>query len=277
MYNTLISETQLFENLENPDWIVIDCRYDLANVTAGHHSYLESHIPGSIYADLHKHLAGETTSDSGRHPLPDEARLIEVFSSFGIDADKQVVAYDGASRAFAARLWWLLRYMGHTRVAVLDGGWQAWLAQNRPSQAGDTETSPAKFSGRARSDRVIMLDQVAQSELLVDSREAARYRGEVEPVDPVAGHIPGARNYCFQNNLTADSRFLTAHELKKQFKQLFSGTEPEKVVFYCGSGVTACHNLLAMAHAGLPEAILYAGSWSEWCRSGERPVATGPD
>ena len=277
MYDTLISVEHLLENLGNTDWVVIDCRYDLGDAVAGHQSYLEGHISGAIYADLHKHLAGEVSADSGRHPLPDEASLTEVFSSFGIDADKQVVAYDGASGAFAARLWWLLRYMGHSRVAVLDGGWQAWMTKTRPCEAGVSRPSPAEFKGRAQPDKLVMLDQVLQSELLVDSRESARYRGEFEPIDPVAGHIPGARNHFFQNNLTVDSRFLPAKVLKAQFREVFSGTEPENVVFYCGSGVTACHNLLAMAHAGLPDAKLYAGSWSEWCRSGERPVARGSD
>ncbi len=277
MYDTLVSTKHLFENLENSDWLVIDCRYDLGNKSAGRQSYLEGHIPGAIYADLHEHLAGEITADSGRHPLPAEEKLEEVFSAFGVTADKQVVAYDGASGAFAARLWWLLRYMGHSRVAVLDGGWQAWMTENRPCQTGVTEPSPAQFRGRAQAHKLVTLNQVLESELLIDSREAARYRGDVEPIDPVAGHIPGARNYCFQNNLSADSRFLPANVLKKQFTQVFSGTEPENVVFYCGSGVTACHNLLAMAHAGLPEAMLYAGSWSEWCRSGNRPVARASD
>ena len=277
MYETLINAEQLSESYQLSDWVILDCRYDLADKTAGREAYLKGHIPGACYVDLHEQLAGTVGPGSGRHPLPTPEQLVEVFSSLGISQDSQVVAYDAASGAFAARAWWLLRFMGHSRVAVLDGGWPAWLAAGLGSENGDVRAPRADFSGEARVDRIVEMEDVLSSEKLVDSREGPRYRGEVEPIDPVAGHIPGALNRSWKDNLDASGTFLDSSELHRQFTDLYADTAAEEVVFYCGSGVTACHNLLALAHAGLPEARLYPGSWSQWCSSKDRPIATGSE
>ncbi len=275
MYETIISVENLICNHKSKNWVVVDCRYDLGDPGYGHRTYLESHITGAVFADLHDHLSGEPATDHGRHPLPTADKLRRIFASLGIERGIQVVAYDALSGAFAARLWWLLRYMGHKEVAVLDGGWQAWLRAEQALESGENLATAARFEGEPRSDRLVMLEEVASSPLLIDSREPARYRGEVEPIDPVAGHIPGAVNRCWKENLAENGCFLGSGQLKQQFSLIYTNTAAEDAVFYCGSGVTACHNLLAVSHAGLADARLYAGSWSEWCSSAARPVETG--
>jgi thiosulfate/3-mercaptopyruvate sulfurtransferase len=277
MYKTIICTDELLPHVHDHNWIVIDCRYDLADPGSGHRAYMESHISDAIYADLHDDLSGEPLTDHGRHPLPGVDKLRRVFSSYGITKDTQVVAYDASSGAFAARLWWLLRYMGHDAVAVLNGGWQAWQSENMETESGPGSTTGAIFDGQPRSEWLVTIDEVAGLPCLVDSREAARYLGEMEPVDPVAGHIPGAINHCWKENLAENGHFLAPNQLQQQFNQIYTDTPAEQVVFYCGSGVTACHNLLAVSHAGLPAARLYAGSWSEWCSQADRPIATGPE
>ncbi len=276
MYQTIIGVDELSTNIDRRDWIVVDCRYDLAEPSSGYQYYLESHIVGAVYADLTTDLSGRPVSDHGRHPLPTAVKLCKLFSSFGIDAGKQVIIYDASSGAMGARMWWLLRYMGHEAVAVLDGGWQAWQSRGLAVEAGERKNDPVAFIGSARNEWLVTIDKVCQSPLLVDARDAARYSGEVEPVDPVAGHIPGAINHCWKENLAENGHFLDSERLHQQFSRIYADTAPEQVVFYCGSGVTACHNLLAVAHAGLPAGKLYAGSWSEWCREAGRPVARGP-
>ena len=277
MYQTIISVDELSKQKDRSDWIVVDCRYDLADLSSGYQSYLQSHIVGAIYADVLNDLSGQPVTDHGRHPLPTADKLRKVFSSLGVDKHKQVVVYDASSGAFAARLWWLLRYMGHDAVAVLDGGWQAWRTAVLAVETGKGKCNPGAFTGEPRSEWLVTIDAVAAVPLLIDSRDAARYRGDVEPLDPVAGHIPGAINHCWKENLAENGHFLDYGQLQQQFSQIYADTPAEQVVFYCGSGVSACHNLLAAAHAGLAPARLYAGSWSEWCSETDRPIATGSE
>jgi thiosulfate/3-mercaptopyruvate sulfurtransferase len=277
MYGTLIDVQTLAAHLDDPDWVVIDCRYDLTDPDRGRGAYCAGHIPGALYADLGRDLSGPPHTDRGRHPLPAPSALAATFSRLGIAAGVQVVAYDAAGGTIAARLWWLLRYLGHDRVAVLDGGLPAWQEAGLAIRAG-VESRPAReFHGEPRRDRLVTLDAVAGAAMLIDARDPVRYRGEQEPLDPVAGHIPGARNYFCKLNLAADGRFLPAGEIRMQLLEVLRGATPGSAVFYCGSGVTACHDLLALAHAGLGEGRLYAGSWSEWCRTPGNPVAVGPE
>lgn len=264
MYTTLIDCPTLARHLGDPNWILVDCRFSLAEPPAGEEAYQTAHIPGAVYAHLEHDLSGPPVTDRGRHPLPTPAALTALFSRLGIAANRQVVVYDDFGGAIAARLWWMLHYMGHEAAAVLDGGWPAWQALGLPTRGGVEENAPAGFQGQPRLDRLVLLDQVPAAPLLVDSREGARYRGEVEPIDPRPGHIPGAVNYPFQSNLTETQRFRPVAQLRQQLLAVLGDQAPEDVVYYCGSGVTACHNLLAQLHAGLPEGKLYVGSWSEW-------------
>jgi thiosulfate/3-mercaptopyruvate sulfurtransferase len=257
------------------DWLVVDCRFDLAATEAGHLAYLEAHIPGACYAHLDRDLSGPPSTDHGRHPLPTPERLCALFSALGIDATRQVVAYDDVGGMFAARLWWMLRYMGHGAVSVLDGGWQAWVNAGGPVVSGEQRPRARHFVGAPRRDRLVTLEEVAGVTQLVDARAAARYRGEVEPLDKHPGHIPGALNHCWQNNLAADGRLAAPQVLTRQWQDSLGGLPDDTTVHYCGSGVSACHNVLAQVAAGLPEPRLYCGSWSEWCRDSGRPRAIG--
>ena len=276
MYQTLIDFDALHQRLGDPAWVLIDCRFDLADPERGRKAYLESHIPGALYAHLDEDLSGPPILCGGRHPLPTAEALSAFFSRIGIDGGKQVVAYDGAGGSLAAaRLWWLLRYLGHEAVAVLDGGWTAWREAGLPVRSGVETNPPSTFRSQPRNSWVVLADEASRLPLLIDSRDPARYRGEVEPIDPVAGHIPGAINHFWKWNLDANGRFLGPGQLQENFLRVFKNTAPGDVVFYCGYGVTACHNLLAVAHAGLSVPRLYAGSWSEWCSDPARPVATG--
>jgi thiosulfate/3-mercaptopyruvate sulfurtransferase len=274
MFDTLVTVEELSGHLDRPGWVIVDCRYDLFNPDAGRQVYLEAHIPGAVYADVHDDLSGPPVSDHGRHPLPTAEALIDLFGRLGIEPGTQVVAYDASGGSFAARLWWLLQYMGHHTAAVLDGGWQAWVAANGSVVAGEEVNAAAVFRGKPRTDWLVLLPQIPDEGFLVDSRDAARYRGETEPVDRVAGHIPGAFNRFWQCNLKQDGMFKLPGALREEFRTLYQEADSDRPVFYCGSGVTACHNLLAVAHAGLPPGRLYAGSWSEWCADPHRSVAT---
>ncbi|HTT07706.1 MAG TPA: sulfurtransferase [Gammaproteobacteria bacterium] len=274
-YRTLIQTQELRPLLENDGVIVIDCRFDLADLEAGRRAYLEAHIKGAVYAHLDEDLSGPQYPGSGRHPLPSPKRLEKIFGKFGVTVGRQVVAYDASGGMVAARLWWQLRYMGHEAVAVLDGGWPAWIASGGDTASGEQRNPPTKFEGRPHFERVVETKQVLEQRRLVDSRDPARYRGESEPIDPVAGHIPGAVNYFCKRNLTADGRFLTPAALRPALSGVFGAVPAAEVTFYCGSGVTACHNILATVHAGFQEPRLYAGSWSEWCADPARPVARG--
>lgn len=274
MYTTLIDVSTLANYHHHPNWVVVDCRSSLADGSAGRTAYLAAHIPGAVYAHLNDDLSGPPVTDNGRHPLPTPAALTALFGRLGIDEQKQVVVYDANNGAYASRLWWMLRYMGHSAVSVLDGGWGAWQEAGLPTRQGAEQNPSVLFTGSPHLEWVVQIDEVPDVALLVDSRDPARYRGEVETIDPVAGHIPGAVNYYFQRNWAENGRYLSSTQLREQFQQLLAGTPPEQATFYCGSGVTACANLLAMAHAGLGNGRLYAGSWSEWCRDEKRPIAT---
>jgi thiosulfate/3-mercaptopyruvate sulfurtransferase len=280
VFTTLISSDDLTPHLADPRWVVMDCRFVLAEPAAGERAYRQGHIPGAHYAHLERDLSARVTVDSGRHPMPDKERLAATLGAWGISPANQVIVYDDAGGAMAARLWWLLRWMGHSGVAVLDGGWGQWLQEGRAVSLEVSPRAEAAFemqrplvewiSSAALQDA--MLHQTVQ---VLDARAAERFRGDVEPIDAAAGHVPGATNRPFQCNLATDSRFLPAAELRRQFTALLGPIAPQQVVHMCGSGVTACHNLLAMEHAGLSGSRLYPGSWSEWIRDPSRPVATG--
>lgn len=277
---TLISVDDLQRQLAEPALVVFDCRHDLMQPDAGAQAYARSHLPGARFAHSDKDLSGAKTGKTGRHPLPDPAAFSAWLGRNGVDSSKQVVAYDHAGGASAARLWWMLRHwLGHERVAVLDGGWEAWVAAGAPVSAEVAHLAPASFSGTPRAvpvDASYVLSHLNDPDLVVvDARAPERYRGETEPIDPVAGHIPGARNRLYKNNLDASGRFKTAEALRAEFTALLAGMRPDQIVHQCGSGVSACHNILAMEIAGLSGSKLYPGSWSEWCADASRPVARG--
>ncbi|SHH27466.1 sulfurtransferase [Massilia sp. CF038] len=282
MHTTLISAADLAGQITDPRVVIIDCRHDLMNPSAGRDAYAAGHIPGALFGDMDHQLSGAKRGADGvfrgRHPLPERAALAETLRSWGINNDSQVVAYDAHGGMFAARLWWLLRWLGHPAVAVLDGGLPAWQAAGQPVST-DTP-APARGSFAEQASLVPQVDAAAVlanidggDKTVIDARAADRFRGENETMDPVGGHIPGAKNRFFKDNLQADGRFKDAQQLKADFSALVS--DPAKAIMQCGSGVTACHNLLALEVAGLKGAALYPGSWSEWVGDSSRPVATG--
>lgn len=274
-YRTLISPADLAGHLDTPGWVVVDCRFTLDDPAAGRVAYEAAHIPGARYADLDDVLTNPPYLDHGRHPLPEPPVMVQRFGELGIGNASQVVAYDDAGGMFAARLWWMLHYLGHEAAAVLDGGWQAWLSAGLPVSAEPASYTRASFDGQPQPGWLVVAAEVPHVSLLVDSRAPERYRGEVEDYDPVRGHIPGAVNYHFARNLDDEGRFLSPDKLRAQFAALHGATSPAEVTYYCGSGVSACLNLLAQAHAGLPPGRLYAGSWSDWIRDPARPVTRG--
>lgn len=276
---TLISTSELAEHLGDPAFAIFDCCFKLEDTEAGRRSYYEAHIPGAIYAHLEYDLSGWKTGANGRHPLPSPTLMIATFGAWGITPETQVVAYDDQSGGLgAARLWWMLRYMGHDRVAVLDGGWQAWLAEGRPTEEGIAIREPATFVGQPRPDMRRDADALLGGGLtVIDSRSLPRYRGYEEPLDPVAGRIPGARHYYYLSNLGPDGRMLPLDDLRARLKDAIGDAASDQCVFYCGSGVSAALNVLAMEVAGLSGAKLYPGSWSEWCSDPARPVARGAE
>ena len=275
-HTTLISPEQLARHLTDPALVVFDCRHDLMKPGAGAQAYAESHIPGARFADTDHDLAGPKTGRNGRHPLPDPAAFTEWLGHNGVDSSKQVVAYDNVGSASAARLWWMLRWVGHERVAVLDGGWEAWVAGGYPVTADIPAITPARFVGASRRTWVgadeVQRNLDTREFRVVDARAPERYKGLTEPIDPVAGHIPGAINRLYKENLR-DGRFKSPDELRQEFSALLADTPAEQVVHQCGSGVSACHNLLAMEVAGMHGSRLYPGSWSEWVADPARPVA----
>ena len=279
IYTTVVSSEILQANLAN--WAIVDCRFDLHQEDWGREQYRAAHIPGAVHASLNDDLAGERTPASGRHPLPSIDALASTFSRLGIDATTQVVAYDQDAGLFASRLWWSLRYLGHEAVALLDGGWAKWIREGRPTQSGDESRHARTFVPRARATMTVGVDEVAarlgqRDTLLVDARGPERFEGRSEPLDRVAGHIPGATNHFYRWNLTDEGTLRPAAELRDAYTALLAGRSPEEAIAYCGSGVSACHNLLAMEHAGLHGTRLYVGSWSEWSKDPDRPVETGP-
>ncbi|MGE0043027.1 MAG: sulfurtransferase [Vicinamibacterales bacterium] len=282
MFTTLVSPSDLASRLDDPDVVIIDCRFSLTDTSQGEREYAEGHVPGARYAHLDNDLSGPMTGSNGRHPLasPDEIRAR--FSALGIRPGCQVVAYDGDTGMFAVRLWWMLRWLGHDAVAVLDGGYAAWTAADLPVRAGEESWAATTFTGEPRPGWRLTADEVAAAlgdpaVKLVDARTRDRYRGIGETLDPVGGHIPGAASHHFGNNLTEQKTFKSPEALRAEWSATLGGHAPSSVIMYCGSGVTACHNLLALEHAGLSGARLYAGSWSEWCSDPARPTRTGDE
>jgi len=279
-FTTLINSGTVADHLGDPSFAIVDCRYDLNDEAWGDREYRAGHIPGAVYAHLGHDLAGAKTPSSGRHPLPDPDALGRFFGRLGIGSDVQVAAYDQDTGMYASRLWWLLRWLGHEAVAVLDGGFARWLAEGRPTVAGQ-QTRPARaFTGSVRPEMSLGADDVmklsqARGWRLVDARAPERYRGDSEPIDRIPGHIPGAANHFFKWNLDENGTFRPAAELRHRLGEVVGDVPTEHVVCYCGSGVTACHNLLALEHAGLRGAKLYPGSWSEWSSDPSRPIETG--
>ncbi|HUS95073.1 MAG TPA: sulfurtransferase [Patescibacteria group bacterium] len=280
-YSTLISAQALSEQINNPDWVIIDCRFSLAEPDRGRRDYEEAHIPGAVYAHLNTDLSGpHIPGQTGRHPLPDIETFSASLSRWGVGPDIQVALYDDGGGAIAARLWWMLRFLGHSPVAVLNGGWQFWIAEKRPTRSGTETYQPRNFTPLPRVQMISVTQEVDQLRAtpdgrVFDSRSADRFLGFNETIDPVAGHIPGAISAPYQENIGPDDLFLSKEQLHQRFLTLLDGVPPEQAVFYCGSGVTAAHNLLALAYAGLGDARLYVGSWSEWITDPERPIALG--
>ena len=280
MFSTVVSTEQLAQQVNDPAWIVIDCRFTLTNTEAGRAAYARGHLPGARYAHLDQDLAGPKNGSNGRHPLPDAQAFAQKLGAWGIDADTQVVVYDDSFGAIAVRLWWMLRWMGHDAVALLDGGLPKWQREQRPLTTDLPQVTPKVFTAQVRHDMVVDTDAVltatsTHAALIVDARAEMRFIGEIEPLDPVAGHVPGAKNLPFDDNLAMDGTLLPAAELRERYTELLDGKSPEQVIHMCGSGVTTCHNLLAMEIAGLKGGKLYAGSWSEWVADPSRPVAKG--
>jgi thiosulfate/3-mercaptopyruvate sulfurtransferase len=282
MYTSLISTDELARQLSDPALVLVDCRHNLSDVDAGQRAYGASHLPGARFMHMDRELSGERTGGNGRHPLPDVAALSGSLSRAGIDASKQVVAYDQNNGMWASRLWWLLHWLGHDAAAVLDGGIDKWIAEGRPTTADPPSVRPARFVAMtprpvvSSADILRDLSNHSSNPLtIIDARAPERFRGDIEPLDPVAGHIPGAINRPYGANLTPQQTFKPAELLRAEFEAQLGGAPLSSVVHQCGSGVTACHNLLAMAVAGLPGSRLYPGSWSEWVADPTRPVARG--
>lgn len=282
MFSYLITAAELQQE-HRSDWLVFDVRHDLMNPQAGRNAYLQGHIPGARFLDNDSDLVGKLTGKNGRHPLPERTKFADLMRKQGLESQTQVVVYDAGNSMFAARLWWMLRWLGHEKVAILDGGWQAWLAENGKvetdvSQAGPV---PSQWLESATPDMptVQATEVLANIEqphfVVVDARAGERFRGEAEPIDPVAGHIPGALNRPNSSNLQADGRFKPVLALRAEFASLLGGRPADQVVHQCGSGITACHNLFAMELAGMNGSKLYPGSWSEWVSDSSRPVAAG--
>jgi thiosulfate/3-mercaptopyruvate sulfurtransferase len=279
-FTTLISVADLAEHLDDPNWVICDCRHDLVDTGAGRRAHAESHIPGARFVHLDEDLSAPKTGTNGRHPLPDTDQFIRRLGRFGISSTSQVVSYDASGGFYAARLWWMLRWLGHDAVAVLDGGWDAWRKAPHPVTDQIPVIIAAQFTLRRRADMAcdagtIVAKSGKPKPRLLDARSPDRYRGENETLDPVAGHIPGAGNRFFKLNLDAAGGFKPPAALRQDFEAILGAVPPSEVVHYCGSGVTACHNLLAMEIAGLSGSRLYPGSWSEWCSDPSRPVAKG--
>lgn len=278
----LISTQDLQQRLQQEDLLLLDCRFALEDSAYGRRSYLEGHLPGAHFLDLEQDLSAPVIKGvTGRHPMPDPSALVERLRSCGLRQDSQVVLYDDGPGAFAARAWWLLVWLGkRDGLYLLDGGLKAWREAGLELTCAAPDNAPGDFCAEPDNSLVLSAEQLAlrlgTADLtLLDARALPRFRGEVEPIDPVAGHIPGAQCAAFTDNLGADGRFLPADELRQRFDGLRGERPPENLVAYCGSGVTACHNLFAMCLAGYPLAPLYAGSWSEWITNPARPVATG--
>jgi thiosulfate/3-mercaptopyruvate sulfurtransferase len=287
MYTTLIAAGELARHLQDPGWVVVDCRFTLTEPDNGRRAWESARIPGARYAHLDQDLSGPRGPGRGRHPLPAAASFLATLARWGIGDTTQVVVYDDSFGAIAVRLWWMLRWAGHARVALLDGGLPVWKrmglpVDTHPPAPPPVAGTPCSTAVAAMRDELCVdagfVERIRQDPAwrLIDARAEDRFAGEREPLDPVAGHIPGSINWNFEDNLALDGTWLPAGELRRQFEGLLAGVSPDHVVHSCGSGVTACHNLLAMEIAGLTGSRLYPGSWSEWISDPGRPVARGP-
>lgn len=278
-YDKLIKAAELRDVIGADEWRIVDCRFDLLEPGKGRREYLAGHIPGAVFADLDRDLAGPVSDTTGRHPLPDVDTFRATLASFGIGPDTQVIAYDYASGALAARLWWMLRWIGHRKAAVLDGGLRAWLAAGGALETAVPDYAPSDPPAEPQAALIAGTDEISallgedHGFCLVDARDAPRFRGEREPIDAVAGHIPGALNLPFATALNEDGSFKPARELRALWKELFGNGAPPSFIVMCGSGVTACHLALSAEVAGLGLPRVYVGSWSEWIRDPSRPVA----
>ncbi|HWA38856.1 MAG TPA: sulfurtransferase [Burkholderiales bacterium] len=275
-HTTIVSTAQLEENLAA--WRVFDCRHDLMKPERGEQQYREAHIPGAAFAHLDRDLSASRDGRGGRHPLPYPGDFLAWVGRQGLRPGDQVVCYDAGGGVTAARLWWMLRWIGHDAVAVLEGGFAKWTAEGRPTSTQVPHFAPQSYPMRLRADMAVgvgVLEKSRDEHVLVDARAPARFAGLQEPIDPVAGHIPGAANRFCNDNLTPQGTFKPAGVLRADFEAVLGGRRPEEVIHYCGSGVSACHNVLAMEVAGLPGTRLYAGSWSDWISDPQRPVGRG--
>lgn len=279
-YQTIISVKDLNNNLGTKNWFIFDCRFLLKDPEGGLKKFNQGHIPGAQFADMDKDLASPMTATSGRHPLPDPNEFIKKLQSWGLNNSSQIICYDDMSGAFAARMWWLLKWLGHNDVAVLDGGIDKWTASGLALEKDVKQQEAGTFSGQANNAMWVDVEFV-QKELeknkinLLDARSDERFTAKDTKTDPVAGHVPGAISFPFAGNLSKQGVFLSADELQQRFAPIVSNTKNKEVINMCGSGVTACHNLLAMSIAGQPLTRLFVGSWSEWIKDKSRPVATG--
>jgi thiosulfate/3-mercaptopyruvate sulfurtransferase len=279
-FTTLISTAELAAHLSDANWIVCDCRHDLASYESGRNAYAQAHIPGARFLHLDEDLSGPKTGVNGRHPLPHPITFTLRLAALGIDNHKQIVAYDSSGGVYASRLWWMLRWVGHANVAVLDGGIDAWIKAGKPVTAELPAIKPTTYNPNPNPQSAVSVNEVAanldhKKLRILDARSPDRFRGENETLDPVAGHIPGAINRFFRNNLADNGCFKPATALNAEFTSLLNAHTPASVVHQCGSGVTACHNLLAMEVAGLSGSRLFPGSWSEWVSDRKRPVVVG--
>lgn len=280
-YTTLVKTDLLLKHLDDCNWIVFDVRHELQDLSAGRKAFLAGHVPGAIFMHMDEDLSAPKTGANGRHPLPDRTEFAEKLAKLGVSTNSQIVVYDMAEGMMASRLWWMLRWCGHEAVAVLDGGWAAWQEQvnapisheSRIRTPGDFRTNPPLVTTVDTAQ--VFANLASKEKLVLDARGPDRFRGENETLDPIGGHIPGARNRFFRDNLNEQGHFKTDALLREEFLRVLGNRSPTQVIAQCGSGVTACHNLLAMEIAGLSGAALYPGSWSEWCSNPSRPVATG--
>lgn len=289
-FGPLVSVEWLRERVygpEDPDLLLVDVQFDLREPGVGRDNYLDMHIPRAVFADLERDLSAPKTGRNGRHPLPSVSAMADTFARLGVGDETTVVAYDRSGGMFAARLWWMLRTLGHRRVALLDGGLDAWRGTGYEVEGGRVPPCPRIFTPRPQPDFAATVAEIeadlerdpeSRDYLLLDAREPVRWRGETEPFDPVAGRIPGARNHLWKRNLDGDGAFLPAAELAQRFAPLAEDREGRRIICYCGSGLTAAHNALALTLAGFDGVAVYSGSWSEWCADPARPVETGaPD
>ncbi len=279
-FTTLVSTENLAQHLDDPAWIVFDCRFTLTNAEAGRRAYTGGHVPGARYAHLEESLSAPVTSTSSRHPLPSPDEFADQLGRWGVDTDKQIIIYDDSFGSMAVRLWWMLRWMGHESVALLDGGWPKWRREKHAITTEPPVIQSARFQHHLTTDRQVDANQVEvmrqdKNALIIDARPEERFTGDYEPLDKISGHIPGSVNWPFEENLDLGGTYLPAAELRESYLKILHGISPEQVVHSCGSGVTACHNILAMEIAGLSGSRLYAGSWSEWITDPARPVETG--